>query len=102
MMLILLTRITIVAGILPFTRYVSAHIPFPCDRLSRLEVLLMCPTASTPSALLVVACQAYRKNKQTPGCMGSLLFLTTLSLHATPGHPGGFKKPHYIIAETVS
>jgi hypothetical protein len=49
MMLILLTGITTVAGILPFTRYVSAHIPSPClytkalaearDRLSRLEVL---------------------------------------------------------------
>jgi hypothetical protein len=25
-----------------------------------------------------------------------------LSLHATLGHPGGLKKPHHIIAETVS
>jgi hypothetical protein len=80
MMLILLTGITTVAGILPFTRYVSAHIPFPClhtkalaeacERLSRLGVLFMCPTAFTPSALLVVACRAYRKKKHFSGVYG--------------------------------
>jgi hypothetical protein len=34
--------------------------------------------------------------------MGSLLFLTILSLRATLSHPGSLRKPHYIIAETVS
>jgi hypothetical protein len=34
--------------------------------------------------------------------MGSLLFLTILSLRATLSHPGSLRKPHHIIAETVS
>jgi hypothetical protein len=51
------------------------------------------------SSLLLVELTGKKNN--FPGYIGSLLFLTILSLHATPGHPGGLKKPHHIIAESV-
>jgi|AGTN01.2.fsa_nt_gi hypothetical protein len=36
-----------------------------------------------------------------PGCIGSLLFLILLSLHATSSHPDRSRKPHHIVAKTV-
>jgi hypothetical protein len=82
---------------------VSAHIPSPCGRLSRPpSTMNMSDSLYAVSLPRLFLSGLPAAHDTLPEHIGSLLFLTLLSLHTTPVYPGGpFGTSPYRIAETV-
>ena len=91
----------------PGTCYVSTHTPSPSERLSRSQSTP--PVLSHVEASMSDSLHAFGLPRLflfglpilLPERVGSLLSLTILSIHATPGHPGRLSRPRIPFGITV-